>query len=38
MATLIAAHHDPAIKIFCDRLVAAGKLPEAALLTYMRRR
>lgn len=37
MATLTAARHNPAIKIFYDRLLAAGKLPKVALVACMRK-
>lgn len=37
MATLTAARHNPAIKTFYDRLVAAGKLPKVALVACMRK-
>ena len=32
MATLTVARHNPAIKTFYDRLLAAGKLPKVALV------
>jgi transposase len=37
MATLTAARHNPAIKAFYDRLLAAGKLPKVALVACMRK-
>jgi len=37
MATLTAARHNPAIKSFYDRLLAAGKLPKVALVACMRK-
>jgi len=37
MATLTAARHNPAIKCFHDRLLAAGKLPKVALVACMRK-
>lgn len=37
MATLTAARHNPAIKAFYDRLVAAGKQPKVALIACMRK-
>lgn len=37
MATLTAARHNPVIKIFYDRLLAAGKLPKVALVACMRK-
>jgi len=37
MATLTAARHNPAIKVFHDRLLAAGKLPKVALVACMRK-
>jgi transposase len=37
MATLTAARHNPAIKVFYDRLVLAGKLPKVALVACMRK-
>jgi len=37
MATLTAARHNPAIKLFYDRLLAAGKLPKVALVACMRK-
>lgn len=37
MATLTAARHNPAIKTFHDRLLAAGKLPKVALAACMRK-
>lgn len=37
MATLTAARHNPAIKVFYDRLLAAGKLPKVALVACMRK-
>lgn len=37
MATLTAARHNPAIKTFYDRLLAAGKLPKVALVACMRK-
>lgn len=37
MAALTAARHNPAIKAFYDRLLAAGKLPKVALVACMRK-
>jgi len=37
MATLTATRHNPAIKTFYDRLLAAGKLPKVALIACMRK-
>ena len=37
MTTLTAAKHNPAIKNFYDRLLAAGKLHELALVACMRK-
>jgi transposase len=37
MATLTAARHNPSIKSFYDRLLAAGKLPKVALVACMRK-
>ena len=37
MATLTASRYNPAIKIFYDRLLAAGKLPKVALVACMRK-
>ena len=37
MATLTAARHNPAIKTFYSRLLAAGKLPKVALVACMRK-
>lgn len=37
MATLTAARHNPAIKTFYERLLAAGKLPKVALIACMRK-
>lgn len=37
MATLTAARHNPAIKTFYNRLLAAGKLPKVALVACMRK-
>jgi transposase len=37
MATLTAARHNPTIKTFYDRLLAAGKLPKVALVACMRK-
>jgi transposase len=37
MATLTAAKHNPAIRAFYQRLVAAGKLPKVALVACMRK-
>lgn len=37
MATLTAARHNPAIKTFYGRLLAAGKLPKVALVACMRK-
>jgi transposase len=37
MATLTAATHNPTIKAFYQRLIAAGKLPKVALVACMRK-
>lgn len=37
MATLTATAHNPAIKVFYQRLLAAGKLPKVALVACMRK-
>lgn len=37
MATLTAARHNPSIRAFYDRLLAAGKLPKVALVACMRK-
>ena len=37
MAALTAARHNPSIKVFYDRLLAAGKLPKVALVACMRK-
>jgi transposase len=37
MAALVATRHNPAIKAFYDRLVAAGKRPKVALVACMRK-
>lgn len=37
MATLTAAQHNPAIRVFYQRLVDAGKLPKVALVACMRK-
>ena len=37
MTTLTAAKHNPAIKTFYDRLLAAGKLPKVALVACIRK-
>jgi transposase len=37
MATLTAARHNPVIKTFYERLLAAGKLPKVALIACMRK-
>ena len=37
MATLTATRHNPAIKSFYGRLLAAGKLPKVALIASMRK-
>jgi transposase len=37
MATLTATAHNPAIKAFYQRLLAAGKLPKVALVACMRK-
>ena len=37
MATLTATRHNPSIKTFYDRLMAAGKLPKVALIACMRK-
>jgi transposase len=37
MATLSAARHNPSIKAFHDRLLAAGKFPKVALVACMRK-
>ena len=38
MAALTASRRNPAIKTFYERLIAAGKLPKAALVACMRKR
>lgn len=37
MAALTAARHNPCIKVFYERLLAAGKLPKVALVACMRK-
>ena len=37
MAALTASRRNPAIKVFYDRLIAAGKLPKVALVACMRK-
>jgi transposase len=37
MAALTAARHNPRIKVFYQRLLAAGKLPKVALVACMRK-
>jgi transposase len=37
MATLSAKQHNPVIRAFYDRLIAAGKLPKVALVACMRK-
>jgi transposase len=37
MATLSATRHNPAIKLFYERLTSAGKLPKIALIACMRK-
>jgi transposase len=37
MAALVASRHNPVIKAFYDRLVAAGKTPKVALVACMRK-
>ena len=37
MAALTAARHNPGIKLFYQRLLAAGKLPKVALVACMRK-
>lgn len=37
MATLVATRHNPAIREFYQRLIAAGKLPKVALVACMRK-
>ena len=37
MATLTATRHNPAIKVFYERLKAAGKRPKIALVACMRK-
>lgn len=37
MAALVAARHNPAIRAFYQRLLAAGKLPKVALVACMRK-
>ena len=37
MATLTATRHNPSIKTFYDRLMAAGKLPKVALIACTRK-
>jgi transposase len=37
MAALVASRHNPVIKVFYDRLVAAGKPKKVALVACMRK-
>jgi transposase len=37
MAALTASRHNPSIKVFYERLIAAGKLPKVALVACMRK-
>lgn len=37
MATLVAVRHNPDIKVFYQRLIAAGKKPKVALVACMRK-
>lgn len=37
MATLVAVRHNPAIRTFYQRLVAAGKRKKVALIAAMRK-
>jgi transposase len=37
MATLVASQHNPAIRAFYQRLIAAGKVPKVALTAAMRK-
>jgi transposase len=37
MAALTASRRNPAIKVFYERLLAAGKLPKVALVACMRK-
>jgi transposase len=37
MAALVASRHNPVIKAFYDRLLAAGKTPKVALIACMRK-
>jgi transposase len=37
MAALVATRHNPAIKVFYDRLIAAGKLKKVAIVACMRK-
>ena len=37
MATLTATRHNPVIKAFYDRLIAAGKPPKVAFTACMRK-
>ena len=37
MAALTASRHNPIIKVFYHRLIAAGKLPKVALVACMRK-
>jgi len=37
MAALTATRHNPTIKAFYERLLAAGKLPKVALIACMRK-
>jgi transposase len=37
MATLSAIRHNPAIRVFHSRLIAAGKLPKVAIVACMRK-
>jgi len=37
MSTLVATKHNPVIKVFYQRLRAAGKAPKVALVACMRK-
>jgi transposase len=37
MATVSAINHNPAIRVFHSRLIAAGKLPKVAIVACMRK-
>jgi len=37
MAALVATRHNPTIRVFYQRLIAAGKLPKVAIVACMRK-